>query len=105
MNQPHHRRTPRRHLSLLLTAALAGSAALVATGPTPIVSAAGDVVFDDMEHGDPFGNGWFAFNGNVGGGGISADTDVPPALGGAFSLSSGWGSGGVGSIGARLNAQ
>ena len=27
-----------------------------------------EAVFDDMEHGDPFGNGWFAFNGSGGGG-------------------------------------
>jgi beta-glucanase (GH16 family) len=54
-----------------------------------------EVVFDDMEHGNPFGNGWFAFNGAVGGGGIGPNADVPPALGGAFSLETGWGSGGT----------
>ncbi len=55
-----------------------------------------EVLFDDMEHGDPIGNGWFAFNGSVGGGGISANSaDLPPANGGAFSLESGWGSGGT----------
>jgi beta-glucanase (GH16 family) len=54
------------------------------------------VLFDDMEHGDPFGNGWFSFGGDVGGGGIAPNaTDLPPALGGAFSLETGWGSGGV----------
>ena len=54
-----------------------------------------DVVFDDMEHGDPFGNGWFAFNGDVGGGGIAPNaTDLPPSDGGLFSLETGWGSGG-----------
>ncbi len=53
------------------------------------------VVYDEMEHGDPFGNGWFTFNG-AGGGGIAAnDTDLPPALGGTFSLETGWGSGGA----------
>jgi beta-glucanase (GH16 family) len=53
-------------------------------------------VFDDMEHGDPFNNGWFAFGGSVGGGGINANsTDLPPSDGGAFSLETGWGSGGV----------
>ena len=53
-------------------------------------------VFDDMEHGNPFGNGWFAFGGSVGGGGIGANgADVPPSDGGAFSLETGWGSGGV----------
>ena len=32
--------------------------------------AGGALVFDDMEHGNPFGNGWFVFGGSVGGGGI-----------------------------------
>ena len=55
-----------------------------------------EVLFDDMEHGDPFGNGWFSFAGSVGGGGINANSaDLPPADGGAFSLETGWGSGGV----------
>jgi len=55
-----------------------------------------EVVFDDMEHGNPFGNGWFAFGGAVGGGGIGPNAgDLPPAYGGAFSLETGWGSGGV----------
>ncbi|MFC1778634.1 hypothetical protein ACFL3I_15090, partial [Pseudomonadota bacterium] len=54
------------------------------------------MVFDDMEHGDPFGNGWFAFNGGVGGGGIGPNnTDLSPANGGSFSLETGWGSGGT----------
>jgi hypothetical protein len=56
-----------------------------------------EIVFDDMEHGDPFGNGWFAATGSggVGGGGIAANgADVPPG-GGAYSLESGWGSGGA----------
>ena len=53
-------------------------------------------VFDDMEHGDPLNNGWFAFGGSVGGGGISPNsTDLPPNDGGAFSLQTGWGSGGL----------
>ncbi len=53
------------------------------------------VTFDDMEHGDPLGNGWFTFNGD-GGGGISANsTDLPPRNAGSFSLETGWGSGGV----------
>jgi beta-glucanase (GH16 family) len=58
-------------------------------------AAATTVVFDDMEHGDPFNNGWFAFDGAVGGGGISANADVPPVGGGSFSLETGWGSGGT----------
>ena len=54
------------------------------------------VVFDDMEHGAPFDNGWFTFNGAVGGGGISPNSaDVPPVGGGSFSLETGWGSGGT----------
>ena len=49
------------------------------------------VVFDDMDHGDPFGNGWFSFTGG-GGGGISPNgADLPPVLGGSFALESGWG--------------
>lgn len=53
-------------------------------------------VFDDLEHGDPFGNGWFAFEGGVGGGGIDANfSDLPPADGGIASLQTGWGSGGT----------
>ena len=56
----------------------------------------GALVFDDMEHGNPFGNGWFAFGGAVGGGGIGPNAgDLPPADGGVFSLETGWGSGGV----------
>ncbi|MEM6795456.1 MAG: carbohydrate-binding protein, partial [Acidobacteriota bacterium] len=55
----------------------------------------GPLVFDDMEHGNPFGNGWFTFGGSVGGGGINPEPgDVRPG-GGAFSLTTGWGSGGV----------
>jgi hypothetical protein len=54
-----------------------------------------EVVFDDMEHGDPFGNGYFTFGGSVGGG-IGPDfADLPPTLGGEASLNTGWGSGGV----------
>ncbi len=54
------------------------------------------IVFDDMEHGNPFGNGWFAFGGSVGGGGIGPNgADLPPQDGGVFSLDTGWGSGGV----------
>ncbi|MFN2141176.1 MAG: carbohydrate binding domain-containing protein [Candidatus Promineifilaceae bacterium] len=54
------------------------------------------IIFDDMEHGDPFNNGWFVFNGSVGGGGIGPNTtDLPPENGGAYSLETGWGSGGA----------
>jgi beta-glucanase (GH16 family) len=55
-----------------------------------------DIVFDDMEHGDPFGNGWFTFGGSEGGGGIGPNAvDLPPTQGGQFSLETGWGSGGT----------
>jgi len=61
-----------------------------------VFSATTSIVFDDMEHGDPFNNGWFSFGGAVGGGGIGPNsTDLPPKNGGAFSLETGWGSGGV----------
>ncbi|MDR9452080.1 MAG: carbohydrate binding domain-containing protein, partial [Acidimicrobiia bacterium] len=60
------------------------------------LAAPAPVVFDDMEHGNPLGNGWFAFGGAVGGGGIDRnETDLPPINGGSFSLQTGWGSGGV----------
>jgi beta-glucanase (GH16 family) len=53
-------------------------------------------VFDDMEHGNPFGNGWFQFNGGVGGGGLDPNFgDLPPTNGGFASLQTGWGSGGT----------
>ncbi len=54
------------------------------------------VVFDDMEHGDPFGNGWFEFGGDAGGGGIGiTSTDLPPESGGNFALTAGYASGGA----------
>ncbi|MDH3589449.1 MAG: glycoside hydrolase family 16 protein [Gammaproteobacteria bacterium] len=52
-------------------------------------------IFDDMEHGNPFANGWFSFNSSIGGGGLDGNfSDLPPANGGAASLQTGWGSGG-----------
>ena len=52
--------------------------------------------FDGMEHANPFGNDWFSFGGNVGGGGIAANVvDLPPLDGCNASLESGWGSGGT----------
>lgn len=62
--------------------------------------------FDDMDHADPYANGWFAFGGSVGGGGIGANTtDLPPVDGCRASLGTGWGSGGtpgfVGGFGRR----
>ncbi len=69
---------------------------MVVTPAVPAAAASTEVVFDDMEHGNPFGNGWFAFGGSVGGGGIGPNTaDLPPVDGGAFSLETGWGSGGT----------
>ncbi len=56
------------------------------------------LVFDDMEHGNPLGNGWFAFGGSVGGGGIDANAVDVPATGGGFSLQAGFG-GAAGFIG------
>jgi beta-glucanase (GH16 family) len=53
-------------------------------------------VFDGMDHANPSANGWFSFNGSVGGGGIGANTsDLPPIDGCRASLQSGWGSGGT----------
>ncbi|MEM8932653.1 MAG: hypothetical protein AAGE94_15830, partial [Acidobacteriota bacterium] len=67
--------------------------ALTAGGPLVPPS---EVLYDDMEHGDPFGNDWFTFGGAVGGGGIDANfVDLPPTDGGAASLQTGWGSGGT----------
>ncbi len=77
---------------LLVTSLLVAGPAV----PPAAQAATTTVVFDDMEHGDPFANGWFSFGGDVGGGGIAANsTDLPPFDGGAFSLETGWGSGGV----------
>lgn len=59
--------------------------------PPPV----GDLVFDDMEHGNPLGNGWFVFNSGIAGGGLGSNsTDLPPTNGGSASLQAGWGSGG-----------
>ncbi len=68
----------------------------ISIGEAPPPDPGAPLVFDDMEHGNPFGNGWFAFGGSVGGGGIGPNAgDLPPADGGVFSLETGWGSGGV----------
>jgi beta-glucanase (GH16 family) len=55
------------------------------------------VQFDTFEHADPFGNGWFAFGGGVGGGGISPNVadSAPLDDGCTASLTTGWGSGGT----------
>lgn len=53
------------------------------------------VMYDGLEHANPYGNGWFAFNGNVGGGGVNGNlVDLPPFAGETASLETGWGSGG-----------
>ena len=55
-----------------------------------------EIVYDSMDHGAPFSNGWFFFNGSVGGGGIGGNTtDLPPVQGGTASLQTAWGSGGA----------
>ena len=62
---------------------------------TPPPPPGATIVFDDLEHNNPMGNGWFEFNGSVGGGGIGTqDGDLPPADGGSYALSVGFGSGG-----------
>ena len=83
-----------KRLSTAVSAALIAGLAVVAPTSAGAAAATGPVVFDDMEHGAPFDNGWFSFNGAVGGGGISQNTsDLPPADGGTYSLETGWGSG------------
>ena len=83
-------------LSLLMNALVspfAFTTPALAAGDTPFATL---IVFDDMEHGNPWGNDWFTFGGSVGGGGIGSNSgDLPPVLGGSFSLETGWGSGGV----------
>lgn len=70
--------------STLLLSLLLGIASL----PTQVQSAGDVIVIDDMEHGDPLGNGWFQF----GGGGIAPNSvDLPPVNGGGFSIQTGWG--------------
>ncbi len=94
MIHPIKRGTSHARLAAISLAMIA--AVLVAIPGIPDADAATSVVFDDMEHGDPLGNGWFVFGGDVGGGGISPNAaDLPPTLGGAFSLETGWGSGGT----------
>ncbi len=62
----------------------------------PDVPPAASVLFDDLDHGAPGDNGWFSFNGQVGGGGISAVSgNVPPVVGGSSALEVGFGTGGA----------
>lgn len=72
---------------------------LVAFFASPVVVQAQPLVFDDMEHADPDGNGWFAFGSDIGGGGYSIETmDLPDGTTGANALSVGFG-GSAGFIG------
>lgn len=97
MTRGTQQNTARIWLILLFVGALILGLTATSSGRAQVATAAATtIVFDDMEHGDPFGNGWFAFGGAVGGGGIGPNsTDLPPSNGGAFSLESGWGSGGT----------
>ena len=55
-----------------------------------------ELVFDDMEHGDPWANDYFVFSGTGSTGDIWPDfTEVPPAVGGTASLGASWTSGGA----------
>jgi beta-glucanase (GH16 family) len=58
------------------------------------------VLFDGMDHANPYANGYFIFNGG-GGGGIGANTDLPPEDGCGASLEVGYGgpSGYIGGFG------
>ncbi len=51
-----------------------------------------DIVFDDMEHADPFNNGWFEFFGG-GSGGLGYSDYAPQLVGGSWSLTANWSSG------------
>ncbi|MEM9382708.1 MAG: family 16 glycosylhydrolase [Planctomycetota bacterium] len=51
-----------------------------------------ECVFDDMEHADPPGNGWFTFDSATVGGSIAAnELDSPPGVPGGVSLDAAWG--------------
>lgn len=58
------------------------------------------ILFDGMDHANPYGNGYFTFNGG-GGGGIGPSTDLPPHDGCGASLAVGYGgpSGYIGGFG------
>lgn len=66
-----------------------------ATENSIITEPTNDITIDNFEHGDPNNNGWFAFSGNPGGGGIDANSSDTHSQGGNFSMQSGWGSGGT----------
>lgn len=53
-------------------------------------------LFDGMDHGAPNANGWFSFNGTVGGGGVGGNlNDLPPADGCRASLDASYGTNGA----------
>ena len=82
-------------LSLLMSALVSPFALTTPALAAGVIPTATSIVFDDMDHGDPWGVGWFAFGGSVGGGGIGPNNaDLPPVNGGNFSMETGWGSGG-----------
>jgi len=58
------------------------------------------ILFDGMDHANPFANGWFVFNGG-GGGSIAANSSLPPVDGCGASLGVGYGgpSGYIGGFG------
>ena len=92
---PGPRHSRERRLRSLVIAAAVGITTVIAiqSGPAA-VAASPDVVFDDMEHGVPFDNGWFTFDGATGAGGIDPNfVDLPPSDGGTASLQAGWGGG------------
>ncbi len=53
----------------------------------------GRIVYAGMDNSNLFGDGWFIFNGN-GGGGISSSSSLPPISGGLASLNASWAGGG-----------
>lgn len=98
MLRTSHTRAAGRRRALVAVAGLAATSIWVgplAGTPGPAAAAPTTAVYDDLEHGAPLDNGWFAFGGSVGGGGIAATADVPPTDGGSFALETGWGSGGA----------
>lgn len=54
------------------------------------------LVYDNLDHAQPFSANWFSFGSNIGGGGIGpSTTEVPPGVGGDAALQVGFGTGGV----------
>ena len=80
------------HIRLIWLSAVACLAFLhpAAAHPHVWITMRTGILFDGMDHADPFANGWFVFNGG-GGGSISASTQLPPQDGCGASLSVGYG--------------